>query len=843
MTGPPPPQLPPLPPGFGNHSSYPPTNPNRAPSGSGLPTAPPLPPLPPGALEREQQLRNHRVSSNPTAMHAPIPHRMPSSVSGQSISPGQIIPSGSHQSLLSGGYGNSHSYLRSPSPAPPGAYHQPPMIQPGFNVSHLRPHSTFEAPTRPLSAATLPGAPILMPEATHHGHQPSRSHHMPHGESVPNIASGMSSMSINNSLGPPPSGGNHGAHAGIRRASSSEVVSSASDHHRAAQHHQGQASGPPSLNAPLPDVSSLESIREKAFASRDDRKQVSWAKMVLKFVERKFTDGSKISDPKLVQWTDEAIGIIVRRANSNNDPEALYLRGDLQASGAFPTYLKKDLKEAFNDFELSARMGWAPSWFRIGRDYELLNDLGRARDAYDRGVAAGDVGSIYRLGMANLLGQLDLSVNHAKAIAMLKDAADHADLDTPQPAYIYGMLLAGEFSHVDIPSRLLRPTPDPSNPHLSATLESEARRRIERAAYLNFAPAQYKCGWSYEYAQLDCPFDPLLSVQYYSLASQGGEIEADMALSKWFLCGAEGCFEKNEGLAFTFADKAARKGLASAEFALGYYYEVGVGTERNIETARKWYKKAAAHDNADAKERLNALEGPSPNSLSRTEHEAHVDVKLQRKRTQAKIKSDREGRGSFKASDPHSTGSAPGVPSDLSRRRTMRMVEEVADGGRRAGRRGAITEASESHLPPIAGGRQRQDRISSGTKPSAPGRHGSGYSLSDIYPAAPPPSTGSQFPQSQPQGIPHTPARQQMGMPSHLSNSPAAATATSHQQQHPAVPGSGTGSNNGTPNKKPGSSGSSTSVTGPPEKKVVYNTFAEMGFQPQKQQEKDCTIM
>lgn len=28
-----------------------------------------------------------------------------------------------------------------------------------------------------------------------------------------------------------------------------------------------------------------------------------------------------------------------------------------------------------------------------------------------------------------------------------------------------------------------------------------------------------------------------------------------MALSKWFLCGAEGAFEKDEALAVTFADK------------------------------------------------------------------------------------------------------------------------------------------------------------------------------------------------------------------------------------------------------------------------------------------------
>lgn len=31
-----------------------------------------------------------------------------------------------------------------------------------------------------------------------------------------------------------------------------------------------------------------------------------------------------------------------------------------------------------------------------------------------------------------------------------------------------------------------------------------------------------------------------------------------MALSKWFLCGAEGAFEKDESLALTFADKVSR---------------------------------------------------------------------------------------------------------------------------------------------------------------------------------------------------------------------------------------------------------------------------------------------
>ena len=80
------------------------------------------------------------------------------------------------------------------------------------------------------------------------------------------------------------------------------------------------------------------------------------------------------------------------------------------------------------------------------------------------------------------------------------------------------MLLSGEF---DSPAVKLQQDVVPLN-------IDEAKWRIERAAYLSFGPAQYKMGFSYEYATLNCLFDPLLSVQYYALASQNGEVEADM---------------------------------------------------------------------------------------------------------------------------------------------------------------------------------------------------------------------------------------------------------------------------------------------------------------------------
>lgn len=202
------------------------------------------------------------------------------------------------------------------------------------------------------------------------------------------------------------------------------------------------------------------------------------------------------------------------------------------------------------------------------------------------------------MGMAHLLGQLALPASQELAIPLLHRAATLASINAPHPAYVYALVLLGEFAHTTIAPHILAPfVPPSSSPML------EARKHLERAAYLNYAPAQYKLGHAYEFAQPPFPFDPLLSVQYYSLASQQGEVDADMALSKWFLCGSggeggvagEGGFEKDEALAWTFADKAARRGLPSAEFAMGYYAEVGVGGPKDLAAAMRWYTKVCIH--------------------------------------------------------------------------------------------------------------------------------------------------------------------------------------------------------------------------------------------------------
>ncbi|KAG5343090.1 hypothetical protein C0989_000080 [Termitomyces sp. Mn162] len=418
----------------------------------------------------------------------------------------------------------------------------------------------------------------------------------------------------------------------------------------------------PSLTAPMPTIATLQpAVPAIQTPNYDPALKVAWARDVLALVNRTINPSTStdppagpavIHDLALLRLVQLAVPTVLQIAASSTQPilphvaEAIYLRATLAASGAYPEHVPKNLRVAFRDFEAAARAGYAAAWFRIGRDYENVSDANRARDCFERGVKLGVESCTYRMGMAHLMGQLGLPPNPSLALPLLHRAATLASVTTPQPAYIFALLLLGEFASLPapIPVTLFAPYIPPGSTQIL-----EVRKHLERAAYLGFAPAQYKLGHAYEFAQPPFPFDPLLSVQYYSLASQQGEVEADMALSKWFLCGSgggeveEGGFDKDEALAFTFAEKAARKGLPSAEFAMGYYAEVGVGCTKDLSTAIQWYRLAQSHGNNDASERLTALSQPSPSALSRQQHDTITENKLVRKRTQAKQRSETQG--------------------------------------------------------------------------------------------------------------------------------------------------------------------------------------------------------
>ncbi|KAJ3865389.1 HCP-like protein [Lentinula novae-zelandiae] len=465
-----------------------------------------------------------------------------------------------------------------------------------------------------------------------------------------------------------------------------------------------------SLTATLPTIPSLSSSTPTP--TSDPAIKVAWSRDVFFLIERAhaIASGSPpgepingpvlITDKALLDLANIAIPFILEIASLPPSPsnpyiaESIYHRASLLASGAFPEYTPKNPRSAFRDFETAARAGYGKAWFRIGRDYEGFGDTTHARECFERGVRAGVAGCMYRLGMAHLLGQLSLPPSPSTALPLLHRAALASTIDTPQPAYVYALLLLSEFTQSQIDPGLfykLNLLP-PSLSHLGPRgLLLDARTHLTNSAFLHFSPAQYKLGHAYEFATPPFEFDALLSVEWYSRASQQGETEADMALSKWFLCGSRiggpngssppstslGGFDKDEQLARIFASKAAHKGLPSAEFAMGYYCEVGIGGAIDLDEALRWYSLAQRHGNTDAGERLAALSQPAPQVLSRSEHDEITESKLVRSRTRAKERSEAQMvRDGYLAGQPQPQPQFQGQGSP-SRRRDSRQVVDL----------------------------------------------------------------------------------------------------------------------------------------------------------------------
>ncbi|KAF1808458.1 HCP-like protein [Eremomyces bilateralis CBS 781.70] len=372
----------------------------------------------------------------------------------------------------------------------------------------------------------------------------------------------------------------------------------------------------PAANVPPSDDQKeaiLENARIPVLNSNDPEMQLVWAQDCLIFVDAAQSHEERLSmnqparpaTPQVEhQLRVDAMEIVQFLANQHH-PKAEFMRGMWLEFGKFEQ--RVDKREAFRSYSRAAEKGYSRAEYRIGMQYESSNDPVKALIHYKRGAEAGDSASNYRLGMMTLLGQAGQHQDFAKGINLLRQAASTADENAPQGAFVLGMLQARELPQIAVPEIYL--------PHDDRL----ARQNIEKAAYLGFAKAQVKMGAAYELCLLGCEFSPALSLHYNALAARQGEPEAEMAISKWFLCGYEGVFAKNEELAFQYAQRAAQAQLSTAEFAMGYFHEIGMQTPVSIDKALEWYEKAAQNDNQDAVSRIESIK--KSQTLSKKDHE------------------------------------------------------------------------------------------------------------------------------------------------------------------------------------------------------------------------------
>lgn len=351
----------------------------------------------------------------------------------------------------------------------------------------------------------------------------------------------------------------------------------------------------------------LERLRQTIRSSPFDSKtQLLLARRLVEAVSALADEGGR-ADPKTTARNRERLNSeahkVVKKLAQNNYTDAIFYLGDCYSRGFLG--LQTDPKEAFSHYQSAAKAGHAQAAYRVAVCCEMGLDEGGGtkRDAvkamqwYQRAATLGDTPAMYKLGVIQLKGLLGQPKNASAALSWLQRAAAQADKENPHALH---ELVGGVFPYGYQCSRQL------TQPGMQALLheapnsidgirqdEAHAKQLLIEAANLGYKFSQFRLGCTFEYGLLGCPVDPRQSIAWYSKAAVQDEHQSELALSGWYLTGSEGVLQQSDTEAYLWARKAAQAGLAKAEYAMGYFTEVGIGTPANIEDAKRWYWRSA----------------------------------------------------------------------------------------------------------------------------------------------------------------------------------------------------------------------------------------------------------
>ncbi|KAL1691392.1 hypothetical protein GGG16DRAFT_113086 [Schizophyllum commune] len=348
------------------------------------------------------------------------------------------------------------------------------------------------------------------------------------------------------------------------------------------------------LTAPPYTKEYIDQYRQRIKADPDPEAHFQYAKYLID-AARKIRQTAK--DQRAAKKYSEVLITealkVIRRLATQGDAyaEAQFFMANCHGTGALG--LQVDHERAYHLYLQAAKQNHPAACYRVA----VCNEIGagtrreppRAAAFYRKAASLGDTAAMYKLGMILLHGMLGEQRNPREAIAWLKRAAEQADEENPHALHELGLLY-------EQPNSGLVPY-DPAY----------AKALFTQAAHLGYTQSQYKLGQCYEYGHLTCPVDPKRSIAWYTKAAEKGDAEAELALSGWYLTGSEGVLKQSDSEAYLWARRAANKGLSKAEYAVGYYAEVGIGVKQDIELAKRWYMRAAAQGNKRAMNRLTEL--------------------------------------------------------------------------------------------------------------------------------------------------------------------------------------------------------------------------------------------
>ncbi|KAF9018099.1 HCP-like protein, partial [Hymenopellis radicata] len=247
---------------------------------------------------------------------------------------------------------------------------------------------------------------------------------------------------------------------------------------------------------------------------------------------------------------------------SGHSPSQYFL-ADCYANGIGTVKNKQDFDRAYPLFVLAAKHGHADAAYRAGTCCEngwgCRRESAKALQFFRKAAASLHPGAMYRLGVAELNGELSLSKRP-------KEDAEHATAEFPHALHELALLHERGIDNV-------------------VFVDYEySIELLAQAAELGYAASAYRLG--------ECYDDPALSIHYYNIAAQQNHRDACFALTAWYLVGSPGVLP------------TAEAGLPKAMYAVGYFSEVGIGTTADMEKAVAWYKKATDLGDKRAAQRL-----------------------------------------------------------------------------------------------------------------------------------------------------------------------------------------------------------------------------------------------
>lgn len=196
----------------------------------------------------------------------------------------------------------------------------------------------------------------------------------------------------------------------------------------------------------------------------------------------------------------EALALLKRLADRGH-PASQYFLADCYANGIGTYKGRQDFDRAYPLFVLAAKHGHPDAAYRAGTCCE--NGWGCRRESpkaiqfFRKAAAALHPGAMYRLGIAELNGELGLAKRPREGVKWLKRSAEHATAEFPHALHELSLLHEkGIYNVVFVDTEY-------------------AVELLAQASELGYAPSAYRLGEFYEYGKLGCPQDPALSIHYY----------------------------------------------------------------------------------------------------------------------------------------------------------------------------------------------------------------------------------------------------------------------------------------------------------------------------------------